>query len=31
MHVKPGALITLIWAATIMPIIGTGRFAVKRL
>lgn len=31
MHVKPGALITLIWAATVMPVIGTGRFAVKRL
>ena len=31
LHVKPGALITLIWAATIMPILGTGRFAVKRL
>lgn len=29
--VKPGAFITLIWAATIMPIIGTGRFAFKRL
>lgn len=29
--VKPGAFITLIWAATVMPIIGTGRFAVKRL
>ncbi|VTR99312.1 : zinc_ribbon_5 [Gemmata massiliana] len=31
MLVKPGAFITLIWAATIMPIIRTGRFAVKRL
>lgn len=31
MHVKPGAFITLIWAATIMPILGTGRFAIKRL
>lgn len=31
MLVKPGAFITLIWAATIMPIIGTGRFAIKRL
>lgn len=29
--VKPGAFIMFILAATIMPIIGTGRFAVKRL
>ncbi len=31
MLVRPGAFITLIWAATIMPIIGTARFAIKRL
>ncbi|MBP3959981.1 hypothetical protein J8F10_32470 [Gemmata sp. G18] len=31
MLVKPGAFITLIWAATIMPILKTGRFAVRRL
>lgn len=29
--VKPGAFITLIFAATVMPIIYTGRFAFKRL
>ena len=29
--VRPSAFVTLIWAATVMPIIGTGRFAVKRL
>jgi hypothetical protein len=29
--VKPGAFITFIWAATLMPIIGMGNFAVKRL
>ncbi len=29
--VRPGAFITLIWAATVMPIIGTARFAIKRL
>lgn len=31
MLVRPGAFITLIWAATVMPIIGTARFAIKRL
>jgi hypothetical protein len=31
MLVKPGAFITFILAATIMPIIGTARFAIKRL
>lgn len=31
MMVKPGAFIVLIWAATIMPMLRTGRFAVKRL
>jgi hypothetical protein len=30
-YVKPGAFIALIWAATLMPLISTGRFAVKRL
>jgi DNA-directed RNA polymerase subunit M/transcription elongation factor TFIIS len=30
-YVKPGAFITFIIAATIMPIIGFGRFAIKRL
>jgi DNA-directed RNA polymerase subunit M/transcription elongation factor TFIIS len=30
-YVKPGAFIAFIVAATIMPIIGLGRFAVKRL
>jgi hypothetical protein len=30
-YVKPGAFITFIWAATLMPIIGLGHFAVKRL
>jgi hypothetical protein len=29
--VKPGAFITFILAATIMPILGMGRFAIKRL
>lgn len=29
--VRPSAFVTLIWAATVMPIIGTGRFAIKRL
>jgi hypothetical protein len=29
--VKPGAFIALIWAATVMPIVGTARFAIKRL
>lgn len=31
LYVKPGAFITLIYAATVMPIIYTGRFAFKRL
>lgn len=30
-YVKPGAFITFVLAATIMPIIGMGRFAIKRL
>jgi len=30
-YVKPGAFITLIWAATVLPIIGSARFAIKRL
>ncbi len=30
-YLKPGAFITLIFAATVMPIIGFGRFAFKRL
>jgi len=30
-YVKPGAFITFILAATILPIIGMGRFAIKRL
>jgi hypothetical protein len=30
-YVKPGAFITFIIAATILPIIGFGRFAIKRL
>lgn len=30
-YVKPGAFITFVFAATIMPIIGMGRFAIKRL
>jgi len=30
-YVKPGAFITFIIAATILPIIGTARFAIKRL
>lgn len=30
-YVKPGAFITLIFAATVLPIIGTARFAIKRL
>lgn len=29
--VRPSAFVTLIWAATVMPIIGTARFAIKRL
>lgn len=29
--VRPGAFITLIWAATVMPIIGAARFAIMRL
>ncbi|MFM8271356.1 MAG: hypothetical protein ACKODX_03385 [Gemmata sp.] len=29
--VRPGAFITLIWAATVMPIVGTAAFAVRRL
>jgi hypothetical protein len=29
--VKPGAFITFVLAATIMPILGMGRFAIKRL
>ena len=29
--VRPGAFITLIWAATVMPIIGTATFAIRRL
>ncbi|MBN9120439.1 MAG: hypothetical protein J0I06_14995 [Planctomycetes bacterium] len=29
--VKPGAFITFVFAATVLPIIGLGRFAVKRL
>ncbi len=31
MLVKPGAFIAIIWAATVLPIVGTGRFAIKRL
>lgn len=31
LYVKPGAFIALIWAFTVIPIIGTGRFAIKRL
>jgi hypothetical protein len=30
-YVKPGAFIALIWAATVLPLVGTGRFAYKRL
>jgi hypothetical protein len=30
-YVKPGAFITFIIAATLLPIIGTARFAIKRL
>ena len=30
-YIKPGAFITLILAITVMPIIGTARFAIKRL
>ncbi len=30
-YIKPGAFITLILALTVMPILGTGRFAIKRL
>ena len=30
-YVRPSAFVTLIWAATVMPIIGTGLFAIKRL
>jgi DNA-directed RNA polymerase subunit M/transcription elongation factor TFIIS len=30
-YVKPGAFIAMIWAATVLPVIGTARFAIKRL
>ena len=30
-YVKPGAFITFVFAATVMPIIGCARFAIKRL
>ncbi len=29
--VRPSAFVVLLWAATVMPIIGTARFAIKRL
>ncbi|MBY0459483.1 MAG: hypothetical protein K2V38_19345 [Gemmataceae bacterium] len=31
MLVRPGAFIILTWAITVMPLIGTARFAIKRL
>jgi hypothetical protein len=31
LYVKPGAFIALLWAFTVVPIIGTARFAIKRL